>query len=104
MKRDDVNWLKRTLTSWKEGATLPTVSYEDLDIMKMEIPPAFRGYGAKGMIIENELSTKRQEEVDRIREEMEAAGKDRHQIQDALMPFELQPYYKAKNERFGDAQ
>ena len=104
LKRDDVNWLKRTLTSWKEGATLPTVSYEDLDIMKMEIPPAFRGYGAKGMIIENELSTKRQEEVDRIREEMEAAGKDRHQIQDALMPFELQPYYKAKNERFGDAQ
>lgn len=102
LKRDDVNWLKRTLTSWKEGATLPTVTYEDLDIMKMEIPPAFRGYGAKGMIIENELSIKRQEEVDRIREEMEAAGKDRHEIQDALMPFELQPYYKAKNERFGD--
>jgi len=104
LKRDDVNWLKRTLTSWKEGATLPTVTYEDLDIMKMEIPPAFRGYGAKGMIIENELSIKRQEEVDRLREEMEAAGKDRHEIQDALMPFELQPYYKAKNERFGDAQ
>ena len=104
LKRDDVNWLKRTLTSWKEGATLPTVSYEDLDIMKMEIPPAFRGYGAKGMIIENELSLKRQEEVDRLREEMEAAGKDRHDIQEALMPFELQPYYKVKNERFGDAQ
>ena len=104
LKRDDANWLKRTLTSWKEGATLPTVSYEDLDIMKMEIPPAFRGYGAKGMIIENELSLKRQEEVDKLREEMEAAGKDRHAIQDALMPFTLQPYYKAKNERFGDAK
>ncbi len=104
LKRDDVNWLKRTLTSWKEGSTLPTVSYEDLDIMKMEIPPAFRGYGAKGMIIENELSLKRQEEVDRLREEMEASGKDRHEIQEALMPFTLQPYYKAKNERFGDAQ
>ena len=102
LKRDDANWLKRTLTSWKDGATLPTVTYEDLDIMKMEIPPAFRGYGAKGMIIENELSLKRQEEVDKLREEMEAAGKDRHEIQDALMPFELQPYYKAKNERFGD--
>jgi fumarate reductase flavoprotein subunit len=72
--------------------------------MKMEIPPAFRGYGAKGMIIENELSLKRQEEVDKLREEMEAAGKDRHVIQDALMPFTLQPYYKAKNERFGDAK
>jgi len=104
LKRDDANWLKRTLTSWKEGATLPTVTYEDLDIMKMEIPPAFRGYGAKGMIIENELSLKRQEEVDKLREEMEAAGKDRYVIQDALMPFELQPYYKAKNERFGDAK
>ena len=102
LKRDDVNWLKRTLTSWKDGDTLPVVEYEDLDIMKMEIPPAFRGYGAKGMIIENELSTKRQEIVDKLREEMEAAGKDRHEIQDALMPFELQPYYKAKNERFGD--
>ena len=104
LKRDDANWLKRTLTSWKEGSTLPTVTYEDLDIMKMEIPPAFRGYGAKGMIIENELSLKRQEETDKLREEMEAAGKDRHAIQDALMPFELQPYYKAKNERFGDAK
>lgn len=104
LKRDDANWLKRTLTSWPEGATLPTVSYEDLDIMKMEMPPAFRGYGAKGMIIENELSLKRQEEVDKMREEMEAAGKDRHEIQDALMPFTLQPYYKAKNERFGDAK
>ncbi|MBP6497453.1 MAG: fumarate reductase flavoprotein subunit [Campylobacteraceae bacterium] len=104
LKRDDVNWLKRTLTSWKEGATLPTVSYEDLDIMKMEIPPAFRGYGVKGNIVENPISAERQEIVDKITEEMQAAGKDRHEIQDALMPFELQPYYKAKNERFGDAQ
>ncbi len=96
LKRDDANWLKRTLATWNEDATLPTLSYEDLDIMKMEIPPAFRGYGAKGMMIENELSVKRQEEVDKIREEMEAAGKDRHEIQDALMPFELQPYYKEK--------
>ena len=92
LKRDDVNWLNRTLTSWKEGDTLPTVTYEPLDIMKMEMPPAFRGYGVKGNIIENPLSEKRQEEVDKIREEMEAAGKDRHEIQDALMPFTLQPY------------
>ncbi len=102
LKRDDAHWLKRTLTSWKEGDTLPTVEYEDLDIMHMEMPPAFRGYGAKGMIIENETSIKRQEEVDKIREEMEAAGKDRFEIQTALMDFELQPYFKAKNERFGE--
>jgi len=103
LKRDDANWLKRTLTSWKEGDTLPTITYEELDIMKMEIPPAFRGYGAKGMLIENEISLKRQEEVDKITEEMEAAGKDRYEIQEALMPFELQPYYKVKNERLGDS-
>jgi fumarate reductase flavoprotein subunit len=104
LKRDDANWLKRTLASWKADATLPTLTYEDLDIMTMEIPPAFRGYGAKGMLIENELSAKRQEEVDKIREDMEAAGKDRIAIQDALMPFDLQPYFKALNERFGDTK
>ena len=102
LKRDDAHWLKRTLASWKEGATSPTIEYEDLDIMKMEMPPAFRGYGRKGMIIENELSEKRQEEVDKIREEMEAAGKDRFEIQTALMDFNLQPYFKVKNERFGE--
>lgn len=104
LKRDDVNWLKRTLTSWKDGDTLPTVTYEELDIMKMEIPPAFRGYGIKGNIIEHPLSEKRQEIVDKITEDMTAQGKDRYEIQEALMPFELQPYYKAKNERFGDVK
>ena len=104
LKRDDANWLKRTLATWNTGDTLPTLSYEDLDIMKMEIPPAFRGYGAKGMLIENEISLKRQEEVDKIREDMEAAGKDRYEIQEALMPFELQSDYKVKNERLGDSK
>lgn len=104
LKRDDVNWLKRTLASWKDGDTLPTLEYEDLDIMKMEMPPAFRGYGAKGQIIENPLSTKRQEEVDAIVEKMTSEGKDRHEIQEALMPFELQPKFKQKNERVGEAK
>ncbi|MFV0480480.1 MAG: fumarate reductase flavoprotein subunit [Campylobacteraceae bacterium] len=102
LKRDDVNWLNRTLTSWKEGNTVPTVEYEPLDIMKMEMPPAFRGYGAKGQIIENPLSAERQAEVDGIVEKMTAAGKDRWEIQDALMPFTLQPKLKARNERVGD--
>ena len=100
-KRDDLNWCKRTLTSWKEGDTKPIIEYEELDIMKMEIPPAFRGYGAKGNIIENPLSAKRQEEVDNLRAKLEAEGKSRHEIQDALMHYELQPKYKALNERAG---
>ncbi|TBR79423.1 fumarate reductase flavoprotein subunit [Campylobacter novaezeelandiae] len=100
-KRDDLNWMKRTNTYWVEGETLPRVEYEDLDIMKMEIPPAFRGYGAKGNIIENPLSQKRQEEVDAIRSKMEAEGKGRYEIQEALMPYELQEKYKKPNQRIG---
>lgn len=100
-KRDDLNWMKRTNTFWIEGETLPRIEYEELDIMKMEIPPAFRGYGAKGNIIENPLSEKRQAEVDAIREKMEAEGKGRYEIQNALMPYELQAKYKAPNQRIG---
>ncbi|ELF7236205.1 fumarate reductase flavoprotein subunit [Campylobacter coli] len=100
-KRDDLNWMKRTLTYWVEGESLPRVEYDEFDIMKMEMPPAFRGYGAKGNIIENPLSEKRQAEVDAIREKMEAEGKNRHEIQHALMPYELQPKYKALNQRIG---
>ncbi|EJJ4784992.1 fumarate reductase flavoprotein subunit [Campylobacter coli] len=100
-KRDDLNWMKRTLTYWVEGESLPRVEYDELDIMKMEMPPAFRGYGAKGNIIENPLSEKRQAEVDAICEKMEAEGKNRHEIQHALMPYELQPKYKALNQRIG---
>ena len=103
LKRDDANWLSRTLTSWPdENQTLPTVTYQQLDIMTMELPPAFRGYGAKGMIIEHELSEKRQIEVDEIVERMQAEGKDRHEIQHALMPFDLPMNYREKNERAGD--
>lgn len=100
-KRDDLNWCKRTLTSWKEGDTKPTVEYEELDIMSMEMPPAFRGYGVKGNIIEHPNSAIRQEQVDKIREEMQAAGKSRAEIQEALMHYDLQPQYKAANERVG---
>lgn len=103
LKRDDANWLNRTLTSWANPSdTLPTVTYEELDIMTMEMPPAFRGYGAKGMIIENELSEKRQAIVDEIVERMQAEGKDRHEIQHELMPFDLPMNYRENNERVGD--
>jgi len=103
LKRDDANWLNRTLTSWSNPSdTLPTVTYEELDIMTMEMPPAFRGYGAKGMIIENELSEKRQAIVDEVVERMQAEGKDRHEIQHELMPFDLPMNYRENNERVGD--
>jgi fumarate reductase flavoprotein subunit len=100
LKRDDKNWLNRTISYWENEDDLePTLKYEELDIMKMEIPPAFRGYGRKGMIIEHPLSKKRQDEVDKIVAEHKG---DRYELQDKLMPYELQPEYKSKNERIGD--
>lgn len=100
-KRNDEKWMKRTNTFWVEGETSPQVEYEELDIMKMEMPPAFRGYGAKGNIIENPLSAKRQAEVDEITAKMQQEGKNRYEIQDALMHYELQAKYKAPNQRIG---
>jgi len=100
LKRDDENWLNRTISYWENADDLePTLKYEKLDIMKMEIPPAFRGYGRKGMILENPLSQKRQDEIDKI-----TAGHtgDRYELQDKLMPYTLQPEYKSKNQRLGD--
>lgn len=42
-KRDDVNWLKRTLAYWPAGADLPRLDYEPVKIT--ESPPGDRGYG-----------------------------------------------------------
>ncbi len=103
-ERDDVNWLKRTITSWpNEEDTLPTITYEQIDIESMEMPPGFRGYG-KDLTIRNEKSQKRQEEVDAIIQKLQAEGKDRFEIQEALMPFrdKLPKKYQGKNARLGE--
>ena len=100
LKRDDENWLNRTISYWENEDDLePALKYEELDIMKMEMPPAFRGYGRKGFILENSLSQKRQEEVDKIIAEHQG---DRYELQEKLMPYELQAEYKRKNQRLGD--
>ncbi len=100
LKRDDKNWLNRTISYWKNEDDLePTLKYEKLDIMKMEMPPAFRGYGKKGNSIENPISQKRQNEVDKITKEHKG---DRYELQEKLMPYELQEIYKEKNQRLGD--
>jgi hypothetical protein len=50
-RRDDANWLKRTLATWPQADdTLPTLNYEPLDVKAMELPPGWRGYGAKDYI------------------------------------------------------
>ena len=102
-KRNDKEWLKRTLASWDSiESERPTISYEDLIVENMELPPAYRGYGAKGNIIEHPNSAIRQAQVDEITATMQKEGKDRYAIQEALMKFDLQPQYKAKNQRLGD--
>lgn len=104
-KRDDKDWLKRTLASWDSpDSECPTISYEDLIVANMELPPAYRGYGAKGNIIEHPDSAVRQAQVDEITATMQKEGKDRYAIQEALMKFDLQPQYKAKNQRLGDTK
>ncbi len=52
-ERNDQLWLKRTLAHFKEGDTLPTLSYEEATPW-YEIPPGDRGYGG-GVIIEAEI-------------------------------------------------
>ena len=101
--RNDKDWLSRTIATWKEGDTLPTLNYEKLDISKMELPPGWRGYGAKNYI-ENPESAKRQAEVDEIRAKMEAEGADRFAIQDKLLPFHdlLPKRLQGRNERIDE--
>ena len=43
--RNDRDWLKRTLATWKEGSDLPELDYEPFSKV-MEIPPGERGYGS----------------------------------------------------------
>ncbi|QOY55797.1 fumarate reductase flavoprotein subunit [Candidatus Sulfurimonas marisnigri] len=104
LERDDENWLKRTITSWEsKEQVLPTVSYEDIDISKMEIPPGFRGYG-KDLTNTHPDSQERQKIVDDITEKLEAKGASRFDIQNALMPFidKLPKKYQGINERLGE--
>jgi len=103
-ERDDAKWLNRTITSWpNEDDTMPTVSYEDIDINSMEMPPGFRGYG-KDLTVHNEQTAIRQSSVDAIVKELQDQGKNRFEIQNALMPFidKLPKKYQGINERFGE--
>jgi len=98
--RNDRDWLNRTLAFWPEGDTLPSLDYESLDVMRMELPPGFRGYGVKN-IVEHPASAERQAEVDEVVE----AKPDRYSRQSALMPFKhlLPVRYRGRNARLDDA-
>jgi fumarate reductase flavoprotein subunit len=103
-KRDDANWLKRTIMTWpNESDTLPSVSYEEIPIANMEMPPGFRGYG-KDLTEHHKDTPMRVAAVEAIREKLEAEGASRFEIQNALMPYleKLPQKYRGINERFGE--
>ncbi|HEX5863199.1 MAG TPA: fumarate reductase flavoprotein subunit [Casimicrobiaceae bacterium] len=86
-RRNDGEWLKRTLATWKsEKDTLPSLAYETLHVNKMELPPGWRGYGAKDYV-DHPDTAKRFAEVETIRKKM--AGAPRFAVQEALMPYRM---------------
>jgi fumarate reductase flavoprotein subunit len=68
-----------------------------LDVMRMELPPGWRGYGAKERI-EHPYTAQRQAEVEAARNQ----GKSRYELQRELMPFEhlLPESLRGRNARF----
>jgi fumarate reductase flavoprotein subunit len=97
--RNDRDWLNRTLACWREGEALPTLDYDELDVRQMELPPGFRGYGAKN-VIEHPDTAQRQADVD----EMRGAKLDRYAAQSYLMSFKhlLPLKYRGRNERLDE--
>jgi fumarate reductase flavoprotein subunit len=101
-RRNDAEWLKRTLARWPdEQDRLPTLTYEPIDVKTMELPPGWRGYGAKDYI-EHPDTPERQKEVDTIRANLVSA--DRFAVQQALMPYEslLPGCFRGRNERIDE--
>ena len=99
-RRNDAEWLKRTLATWKnESDTLPTLSYEALDIRRMELPPGWRGYGAKDYVDHPDTPV-RQAEVDAMKQKLT----DRFELQQALNPYEqlLPQRLRGRNERIDE--
>jgi fumarate reductase flavoprotein subunit len=101
-RRNDAEWLKRTLATWRsEGDTLPTLAWEPLNVMQMELPPGWRGYGARDYI-DHPDTAKRLAEVEAIK--AARTGSDRFAVQDALMPYEalLPKRFRGRNERLDE--
>jgi succinate dehydrogenase flavoprotein subunit len=101
-RRNDAEWLKRTLARWNsEGDTLPTLTYEPLDVKAMELPPGWRGYGNRDYI-DHPDTPGRQQEVDAIKAKL--ASSDRFAVQRTLMPYEalLPARFRGRNERINE--
>jgi fumarate reductase flavoprotein subunit len=101
-RRDDAQWLKRTLATWPGAAdSLPTLAYEPLDVMAMELPPGWRGYGNKDYV-DHPDTPARAAEVAAVRERLSDAP--RFEVQQALMPYDqlLPDALRGRNERIDE--
>jgi fumarate reductase flavoprotein subunit len=101
-RRDDASWLKRTLATWPGALdTLPTLNYEAIEVGTMELPPGWRGYGAKDYVDHPDTAA-RAGEVAALREQL--TGQPRAAVQRALMPFDelLPPPLRGPNERIDE--
>jgi fumarate reductase flavoprotein subunit len=101
-QRNDREWMRRTLARWPDPhAELPLLTYEALDIMRMELPPGWRGYGARDYI-DHPDTARRQQEIATVLASMGAA--DRYTRQEALLPFRhlLPEHLRGRNQRLGD--
>ncbi len=101
-RRDDAGWLKRTLATWKSsGDSMPTLGYEALDVKAMELPPGWRGYGAKDYV-DHPDTPARAAEVAALRDRMKDAS--RFEVQQALMPYDelLPEALRGRNERLSE--
>ncbi|GIU43700.1 fumarate reductase flavoprotein subunit [Shewanella sairae] len=100
-QRNDKDWLNRTLSSWPDANSLsPLLEYEQLDVMKMELPPGYRGYGIDNAIAHPDTE-KREQQIAEIISQL-GPDADRHQKQAAVMPFDVPESLKPKNERLSD--
>ncbi|MGE5338363.1 MAG: fumarate reductase flavoprotein subunit, partial [Gemmatimonadota bacterium] len=100
-RRNDEQWLKRTLATWKNDSdTLPTLDYEPLDVMKMELPPGWRGYGAKDYVDHPDTAA-RLAQVEALKKKH---AEDRFALQAALLPFGhlLPQRLQGRNERIDE--
>ena len=69
--------------------------------MRMEIPPGWRGYGARDYI-EHPDSERRQRAIEALLQDISES--DRHARQEQLLPFRhlLPPHLRGDNRRLGD--
>lgn len=101
-QRNDSQWLNRTLARWPgANSLLPELDYETLDVMRMELPPGWRGYGVKDHI-DHPHTQQRLAQIEQRLAQMPDA--DRHERQAALLPFKhlLPEQFRAPNARLGE--